>query len=182
MKEINVKLFSYIVNEKLHFLCLSCIFIAFILSGCYSFTGGTIPPHLKTLNIGNVSDNSGYGNPLYKETLTTLLIDKFRRDNSFTLVEYGGDAKLSITINSIAESVMTVEAGNRGEIENERKITVSCNVEYFDAVNKKVIWNKSFSNYNVYRLTDAQTGRDNAVSKALEQTGEDILMAVVSGW
>lgn len=177
-----MKLYSYILNEKLHLLCLSCIFIAFILSGCYSFTGGTIPPHLKTLNIGNVGDNSGFGNPLYKETLTTLLLDKFRRDNSFTLTEYGGDARLTVNIGSITESVMTVEAGDRGEMENERKITVSCDVEYFDAVNKKVIWKKNFSNYNVYRLSEAQTGRDLAVQKALELTGDDILLAVVSGW
>ena len=134
-----MKYISYFINAKLQFLYLSCIFIMITIGGCYSFTGGTIPPHLKTLSIGNIGDNSGFGNPAYREALTTIVFDKFRRDNSFTITEYGGDARLTITISSILESVMTVEAGSRGELENERKITVGCEAEYFDSVNKKTI-------------------------------------------
>jgi hypothetical protein len=72
---------------------------------------------------------------------------------------------------------------NPGELESERKITVSCEVEYFDAVKKKQIWKKQFSNYGIYNVTsNAQLNRNTAVETALERISDDILIAVVSGW
>jgi len=61
-------------------------------------------------------------------------------------------------------------------------MTISCSVEYFDAVKKKMIWQKSFSNYAVYEISNAVAGRDLVVENALEKISDDILLAVVSGW
>ncbi|MFC2130060.1 LPS assembly lipoprotein LptE [Bacteroidota bacterium] len=149
------------------------------MSGCYSFTGGSIPEHLKTLYISSVSDNSGYGNPVYRESLFQKLVSKFQKDNSLKLVDRGGDARLSVSIKSIRDEIQTVRPG---ELERERKITVTCDVEYYDAVKKKSIWKRNFSNFEIYDLENAMLERDRAINEALEQTTDDILLAVVSGW
>jgi outer membrane lipopolysaccharide assembly protein LptE/RlpB len=117
---------------------LEIAFLFFILwiSGCYSFTGGTIPSHLKTLQISSVVDQSGFGNPEYKIELEHSITNNFLRDNSFELAETTGDAKLSISIMSIIEATNTV---GTGELETEKRITVTCSVEYYDNVNKKQI-------------------------------------------
>jgi hypothetical protein len=154
-----------------------------MLSGCYSFTGGSIPEHLKTLYIANVEDNSGYGNPLYRDFLAQQLFDIFRDDNSFSITETDGDARLQITIAAIKDQTIGIEAGSSsGELESERKIVVSCEADYYDAVKKKSIWKKSFSNYGTYNVANSSTERDAAVQGALKQTADDILLAVVSGW
>lgn len=158
---------------------LPALIIMSLLWSCYSFTGGTIPKHLKTMFIATVKDNSGYGNPSYRDILTNELISEFQNDNSFELVDRGGDAKLYVELSSINDATSTVRPG---EVETERKITVKCDVEYYDAVEKKSIWKKSFSNYQVYSLSNVQQERDNAISVALESIAEDILLAVVSGW
>ncbi len=159
---------------------LFCIIISMqLLKSCYSFTGGSVPPHLKTMKLGTVNDQSGYGNPEYKLNLTESLLNNFRRDGSFELVEIGGDAELSVSINSINEATISV---NPGELETERRITVSCTVEYYDNVNKTVIWKKDFSSYGIYELKNAQTARNDAIANALIQLADDILLAVVSGW
>lgn len=168
--------FSNIIISK---FLLICIFGVPIFTGCYSFTGGSIPEHLKTLYIGTVKDESGYGNPKYKDVLTNSLIDNFNKDNSFRLVERGGDAKLIVTIKSISDIISTV---NPNELERERKITVTCRADYYDAVKKKTIWSKEFSNFDIYELKEAQTARDAAILVALNRIAEDILLAVVSGW
>jgi hypothetical protein len=155
------------------------MFVLVQLTGCYSFTGGSVPEHLKTLYIPGVNDKSGYGNPQYKDQLMQLLIDKFRNDGTFNLVERNGDAKLSVSISSIRDETMTV---NPGELEKERKIVVLCQVEYLDAVKKKSIFNKNFTAFNIYSIANAQAERNQSIEKALEQISEDILLGVVSGW
>lgn len=158
------------------------IFACYIFQGCYSFTGGSVPEHLKTIYIAAVSDNSGYGNPLYKDNLTQLLVDRFRDDNSFKITETVGDARLSVSINTINDATLAVRSGRQGTLENERQITVNCSVEYYDALKKKSIWSKTFSNYSIYELANAQQARDEAVQLALEQLSDDIFLAIVSGW
>ncbi|MDQ1266408.1 MAG: hypothetical protein QG635_1560 [Bacteroidota bacterium] len=182
-----MKNISFFLNIKHGIYLLTCIFVGILLKNCYSFTGGTIPEYLKTLYISTVNDNSGFGNPNYRNNLTQLLVDKFRNDNSYTLVERGGDAKLNVSITSIDDATLTVGVGGRaggaGELENQRKITVTCEAEYYDSVKKKLIWKKTFSNFEVYDLTqNVQQSRDNAINTALEQTADDILLSVVSGW
>ena len=166
------------VRIKHIFILLIAINII-LLHGCYSFTGGSIPEHLKTLQIATVLDNSGFGDPRYRDYLTTNIIDQFRNDNSFRLVDFQGDAKLTITISSIREETMTVKPG---EMESQRKITVTCAVQYYDAVKKKSLWDKSFSNYGVYDVANIETGRETSLRNSLKQISEDILLAVVSGW
>ncbi len=152
---------------------------AVLFTGCYSFTGGNIPDHLKTLYIPSVKDNSGYGNPKFKDDLSVKLVETFRNDGSFQLVERSGDARLTVTISSIREETVAV---SQGQLETEKKVIVSCETEYYDAVKKKVIWKKTFSNYGTFLIANAGTARDQAISKAIEQIADDILFGVVSGW
>jgi curli biogenesis system outer membrane secretion channel CsgG len=149
------------------------------LSGCYSFTGGSVPEHLKTMQIVAVGDKSGYGNPTYKDMLSLLLVNKFKNDNSFILVDRNGNARLKTEIASIRDEISVV---NPGELEKERKMTITCEVKYYDAVKKKLIWKKSFTNYGIYDINNVVEGRKAAVKTALNKISDDILLAVVSGW
>lgn len=150
-----------------------------IINGCYSFTGGSAPPHLKTMTVTNVVDNSGFGNPQYREVLTENIFELFLNDNTYELVDLAGDAKLTVTINSIREAPVTVSPG---ELETERKIEVSCQVEFYDNIKKVEILKRTISSYDIYLVADAQTGRENAIRNALRQLADDVLLAVISGW
>jgi outer membrane lipopolysaccharide assembly protein LptE/RlpB len=147
--------------------------------GCYSFTGGSVPDHLKTISIASSNDNSGFGNPRFRDILNRRLIDKFRNDNTLVLVETNGDAQLQSTIASINDAIVSVSPG---EIERERKLTVTIDAEYTDVVKHKTVWKRSFTNFQVYVISQGQQAREEAVIAAIQQLGEDILLAVVSGW
>jgi hypothetical protein len=54
--------------------------------------------------------------------------------------------------------------------------------EYTDYVKRKQVWKRTFSNFQVYLISQGQQAREDAVIAALQQIGEDILLAVVSGW
>ncbi len=174
-----MKINSSNVNIISTIYLLICTFVSCNFAGCYSFTGGSLPEHLKTLYISTVNDNSGYGNPKFREKLTQVLMDKFRSDNSLSLVDREGDSKLYVSIVSIRDETSKVRPG---EVESERKITVSCEAEFYDAVKKKSLWKKTFSNSSIYELNNVLANREEAVNIALTRDADDILIAVVSGW
>lgn len=156
------------------------LFVLLLLSGCYSFTGGNIPPHLKSIYIQPVQDKSGYGNPLFRDILAQALIDEFRSDNSFNINENpGGDAQLEVNITNISDAPIAI---SNGALETERRVTVRCKAIYYDNVKRKEIWNKDFSAYQNYELSNALANRNEAIELILEQIANDVLLAVVSGW
>ena len=164
---------------------LSTLFLIplLFLGGCYSFTGGSIPSHLKSLQITNVVDNSGYGVPLVKDDFTNKLNNRFRSDNSFQIVLQNGNARLSVTILSIKDDPVSIGIQNKNELETQRKITLTCKAEYFDNVKKKQIFEKTFSNFDVFSLSgNVQQNRNEKILKSLDQICDDIIVAVVSGW
>ena len=70
--------------------CLENIFayitVSIILIGCsYSFTGSSVPSHLKTIYIPFCVDRSGSGEPNMADDFTNTLIQNFINDNSFIL-------------------------------------------------------------------------------------------------
>lgn len=124
-------------------------------------------------------DVSSFGVPEFKDFLTEQIISNFRSDGSLKLEDSRGDSQLSVQITSISESISQV---NPGELEKERKVQVTCRVEFFDNVMKKIIWEKDFSNYSFYNVSEGFNGRNEAIRSVLKSNAEDILLSVISGW
>lgn len=150
------------------------------LIGCYSFTGGSVPEHLKTIYIAPIEDISGFGYPVYRDQTAIDVTQAFRNNGSLELVDFNGNATLTVKISRIQEQVAT--AGG-DELEDQRKISVTLTASYFDNVKNKAIFeNQSFSNFELFELDDPQARRDEAVFSIINQLSNDIVIAVVSGW
>jgi Lipopolysaccharide-assembly len=167
------------IRVQVFVLCLAGCSFLLLSSGCYSFTGGSIPAHLKTLAIPLADDTSGFGQAQLRETLTQQLIQNFRRDNAYTLVQDRSDALLMVAITNIAEATATVQ---QGEVERDKQVVVTVNVVYEDRVKQKTIWQKPLSSTIAYDIASGLQGRDAALQRALQQLSNDILLSVVSGW
>jgi hypothetical protein len=184
LKVINTRVpLRKICHDKRHILVLFhiALFLALAgtLTGCYSFTGGSIPEHLKTLSIPLVDDASGFGNAQLRENLTQQLVQAFRRENAFRLVQENADATLEVRIANVNEITATVQ---QGEAERDKQVIVSVNVAYHDRVKQKLVWEKQFAPPQTYTIASGLQGRDAAIERALRQIATDILLAVVSGW
>lgn len=180
MGECIMKILSFFRHCQLRIFLLSSLSSAAIVwSACYSFTGGSVPPHLKTISIATVFDRSSFGQPIWREVATQLLIERFRNDNTLQLVDRSGDAELRATITAISEEPVTLRAG---EIERERKIRVTVEAEYVDHVKQRSIWRRAFTSEQFFPIAQAATARDQAIRTALEQIAGDILLAVISDW
>ncbi len=158
-----------------------CLLICILqLSGCYSFRGGSLPEHIKTVQIRNVIDNSNYGDPSYKEYLFNKVNEVIRRDNSLTIETKPADSKLTIVLNSIREEVLSTTASSG--LEKERKIVVSVSFEFYDNTKKQVIaTNQALSMNQSFMISSLPASRVEAINKCLEIISDEILNNMIAG-
>jgi hypothetical protein len=151
-------------------------------TGCcsYSFTGASVPEHLKTISIPMADDRSGSGEPGLRESFTNTLTQKFIDDNTLRIADrVNANASLECTIASYGDAPEVVSAGENVQT---RRITIGVQVIYRDLVTRKTILEQTFSNYAPYPSGGTLADKTTAINKAVDLITQDILLAVVSGW
>ncbi len=153
--------------------------IAGILSaGCYSFTGASVAPHLKTVAIPLFDDVSGFGEAGLREKFTQKVIDNFRNDNNLEIGErLTSDSIIEGSIVSVVDAPSVI-GGN--DIVRTRRVTVTVRASFTDMKLRKKVWERDFTNWGEY-LQGEQT-REAALNDAVNKVAEDILLETVSGW
>lgn len=149
--------------------------------GCnYSFTGASVPDHIRNIAIPPVVNRSGSGEPTL-ELFTDELIQKFIEDNTLQVTDkVNADALLECTIISINETPATISGDEKVPLV---RLTINVKVIYKDLVKKMTIFDKNFSNYDDYDNSgDVMQSRVDAIKNAMEKIYEDILLSVVSNW
>jgi hypothetical protein len=167
--------------------CLLCFFpflvisFAFGVAGCaYSFTGASVPAHLKTIAIPLADDQSGFGEAGLRERLTTELTNLFITDNSLEVADRKtADAILEGVVTSVTDAPAVVE---QGEQVSKRRVTVSAKFALQDMKLRKKMWEKTFSNWGDYDSGGGLSQRQAGLNEALRKITEDVLLETVSGW
>jgi hypothetical protein len=158
----------------------SLLVVVVMFTGCYSFTGASVPPHLKTIAIPLFDDQSGSGEPGLREKITNKLIDRFNKDNNLEVADKThADSMIEGVITAMPDAPAVVTAG---ENVTKRRITVNVTVKYQDLKLKKKIWEKQLSNYADYTAGSDIAQRTAAIEAAIDKITEDIVLETVSGW
>lgn len=169
-------------NFRTEFQYLIIILFPLILISCsYSFTGSSVPNHLKTVHIPFCIDRSGSGEPDMADNFTNTLIEQFISDNSLAVTDKNkADAIIDCTILSISDAPTVIESG---EQVSTRRLTINAKVVYKDLVMKKTVFDRNFSNYGDYENEgNVFDNRNESIQTAIDRITEDILLAVVSDW
>lgn len=82
------------MRKLLALLVLACVLLG--LGGCYSFSGSTLPPHLRTLRIHPVENRTL--DPTLPDRITRGLQDGFRSRSNLRQVNQNPDAELYGTV------------------------------------------------------------------------------------
>jgi hypothetical protein len=152
-----------------------------MLAGCsYSFRGGTVPPHLRTIAIPVVDDASGYGDPSLRELFTTELTQKFINDATLELTDRStADALLDGSIVEVRDAPSVLQDG---ENVAQRRLTVRVRMTFRDMTLRKTVWEKEFTQYGDYPSGSGLTQRQEGIAEAVRKLTEDILNETVAGW
>jgi hypothetical protein len=153
--------------------------VCFMMFGsCYSFTGASVAPHLKTVAIPLFEDVSGFGEAGLREKFTQKVLDLFRNDGNLEIGErLTSDSIIEGTIATIVDAPSVIGGNN---IVKTRRVTVTIRASYTDMKLRKKVWDKNFTNWGEY--TQGQQTRDVALNEAVNKVAEDILLETVSGW
>jgi hypothetical protein len=164
-------------------IVVACIFSLIMIagfSGCYSFTGASVPTHLKTIAIPLMDDQTGLGEASLREKMTRALTDLFIRDNSLEVTDKStADSILEGVIVSARDEIASVSSG---EAVNKRRINMSVKIVYQDMKLRKRVFEKTFTNYGDYNPATGFSARQAAFDEAIKKISEDILLETVSGW
>ncbi|HXG00253.1 MAG TPA: LptE family protein [Bacteroidota bacterium] len=158
---------------------MMCALVA-VVAGCYSFTGASVPSHLRTIAIPLMDDQSGSGEAGLREKMTQVLTDLFIRDNSLEIADRAtADSILEGVILPLRDEIVAVGGG---ESVNRRRLTLSVKVVYQDMKLRKKVYEKTFTNYGDYDPSGGFAQRQAAFDEAIRKISEDILLETVSGW
>lgn len=157
-------------------LYLLITFLFLILNqgcGIYSFSGSSIPSHLKTVAIPLFKNNTAqFG---ISQSLTDGVIEALTQDNTLKIASpRNTDAVLNGTITNIRE-----QAGqyNQDEVASDFKIYITIKISFEDKLKKKILWEETWTEWGEYE-SDINEG----FTQAAEKLSERILNRMVSGW
>jgi hypothetical protein len=167
--------------KSLAWLVLGAVAVTSIGGCAYSFTGASVPPHLKTIALPLVDDQSGFGEPGLREYFTTQLTNLFIGDNSLEVADRThADSILEGAITGISDAPAVIQ---QGEQVSKRRITVSARFAFQDMKLRKKVWEKSFSDWGDYESGGGSASQRQAgLQEAIRKLTEDILLETVSGW
>ena len=160
-----------------------CSILIVVLAGLgcpYSFTGASVPKHLKTVAIPLVDDQSGFGEAGLREKFTTDLTNLFISDNSLQIADRtAADAIVEGVIISVSDAPSVV---GQGEQVSKRRIMMTVKVAFQDMKLRKRMWEKQFSQWGDYDSGGGVSQRQVGLQEAIRKITEDILLETVSGW
>jgi hypothetical protein len=151
----------------------ACCAAVFIRCGAYSFSGATLPPHLKTVAVPLFDNRSPeYG---VDQRITDAVIEAVTRDNTLKIADQeGADCLLRGTLMRLEDRAGQYDSN---ETASTYRITLTVQATFEDMHKKTVIWQNSFSAFGTY-----ETDRDAGITEAVDKLTTDIINKMVSNW
>jgi hypothetical protein len=155
-------------------------FTLFSLNGCiYSFTGSTLPSHLKTVEIPLFSNQSL--EPNVADEITSELNKQIISANLLKIVQRNGDASVSGIVTSYINTPYTYEAAEARTVNVQQYVVrITADVEFNDKKKNTSIYKGTVTGEGIYDV-QKQTERDGK-SKAVTELVQRIMQNSVQGW
>ena len=150
--------------------------IQYVGCGIYSFSGSTIPAHIKTVSVPLFEDQTAEIG--IDQILTDGLIDAITEDNTLRISgPRGGDAALKGTILKLDE-----RAGqyNQDETASDFRITLTVKIVFEDVKKRNILWEETYTQWGAF--DNSETSREDGIQEASGKIIADVLNRMVSGW
>jgi hypothetical protein len=156
-------------------------FILFSSCGVYSFTGASVDPKAKTVNVNYIQNKAPYNNPTLSQQLTDGLKQKITSSTGLTQIN-ADDADYVFTGDITGYSVSTVAATNVEQPATAR-LTITVNINFKSKITPKNNFTQSFSrseDFDASKSLDAVQGT--LVDAIDKQLIDDIFNRAFVNW
>ncbi len=145
------------------------------LAGCYSFSGTTLPPHLHTLVIHPVENQTL--EPALADQITSGLQEGFRSGSNLRQVNEGGDAELFGVLMQYSQSPLTTS----GSQVSSFRVDMLMKVVFVDHIKGDTLYyDEHVPGYGTYTPSLGQTettARQQAVADLVQNVLNQTLLA-----
>lgn len=159
------------------------LFSILLLNSCsvnYSFTGASIPPEVKTINIKYFPNNASLVEPTLSQTITDALRDKFVNETSLVIVNDRADLMLEGSITGYRTSPVAIQGDDQAAL---NRLTIVLDVVYTNTFEEEMSFDSQFSRYADYssdlNLSDVQ---EQLIGEINEMLVTDIFNKAVINW
>ena len=168
---------------KLKIKTIILLLLLAIFQSCayYSFTGKSIPPHVKTVQVLLFDDNTSRYDLSLSQELNTKIVYYIEDYNLMDIDDSkDADSKVYGTIQSFTESIASQ---SDDEVAQQRTLTLRLSINFYDNVNNEpIVKNYSVSHTEYFDESGGETARDEAMIELLERIGENAVIALSSNW
>jgi hypothetical protein len=157
-------------------LPLPLLFLLLFIEGCYSMSGGSLPPHLKTVAVPVFAGGSEY-----RADLTLAMTRKIETESSLQVVNSiaRADALIEGSITSWSDTANQLSGSTERAATN--RITIVVQVSMDDRVEKRPVFAGQFVGFADYTIGD-YLGQQQALRSCMQQVVDEAFDRIVSGW
>jgi hypothetical protein len=153
---------------------------AFLFQGCYSFTGASISPSVRTISINYLPNNSLLVQPTLSRTLTETIRDKFTSQSSLSLVGSNGDLTIEGEITGYTTEPVAITSEQQSALQ---RLRITVNIRFTNKQDPTQDFETSFTRFQDYdarkQLSQVETTLIDIISNELAQ---DIFNKAVVNW
>lgn len=162
----------------------SALLLPLLLAGClYSFTGGGLPSHIRTVAVAQLENNSP--EPLVDADVQRALQSELPRDLGVRLAEEDrADAVVRGTISAydeLAASVRPAQEENQVPVV-QREVRITYTLEIYDRVQDQVIWSAQSQQVVGTFLPDQGETANEGKIRAIENLVQKVIEGAQSQW
>lgn len=166
---------------KITFSAALIICVICFSSGCvYSFSGGSLPDHLKTVQVILFEDNTNRYDLKLADRITKGITAEIEKQKLMDIENSAeSHAKIFGTITKFEE---VVASQTRDEIADERKITLSLKLTFYDRTKTQEILSTDVTRIESFVASGGETLRDETIEKIIKNICEDAVIKLTSNW
>jgi len=156
--------------------------IMFSMTGCgiYSFTGASLAPEIKSINISYFDNKARLVQPQLSQVFTDALKDRFVSQTSLDLTNDFADLYLEGYISDYKIAPIAIQAGESAAM---NRLTITVKVKFTNEIEPRQNFEQNFSAYEDFsRDDDLSSVEGTLIEQISEYLVDDIFNKAVVNW
>jgi hypothetical protein len=154
--------------------------VSMMLVSCYSFTGASISPEVKTITVQFFPNRAPNVQPTLSNVFTESLKDRFVTQTNLELVNRNGDLNFEGEITGYQVSPQAYQGNETAAL---NRLTITVRVSFVNRLEPDKSFDSSFSRYEDFESSKSLAAVENAlIEDIVEQLTEDVFNKAVVNW
>lgn len=159
------------------------LIITIVVTSCrinYSFTGASLSPEMKTVNVQFFANQAPMFQPTISNVFTEALKDKLTSQTTLELITNSADLDFQGEISNYATSPIAIQGNETAAL---NRLSISVHVKFTNAKNPKLNFDKTFTEFADYESTKTLNSVEgDLIQQITDKLTEDVFNAALSNW